>query len=82
MLVAGHDDVRCRLEGRFEHAVIGRICGDDLDSFGWLYDPLRPEQASVVAAAERLRIEAVATLDRRHFSVVRPRHVPAFKILP
>ncbi len=38
--------------------------------------------ASVVAAAERLGLVEVATLDRRHFGVVRPRHVPAFTLLP
>ena len=36
--------------------------------------------ASVVAAAERLGITTIATLDRRHFSVVRPRHVEAFTL--
>ncbi len=36
--------------------------------------------ASVVAAAERLGITAIATLDRRHFPVVRPRHVEAFAL--
>ena len=36
--------------------------------------------ASVVAAAERLGITAVATTDRRHFSVVRPSHVAAFEL--
>lgn len=38
--------------------------------------------ASTIAVAERLRIATVATLDRRHFSVVRPRHVGAFELLP
>jgi hypothetical protein len=38
--------------------------------------------ASVVAAAERLGIRTVATLDRRHFTVVRPAHVEAFELLP
>lgn len=38
--------------------------------------------ASVVAIAERLGIDKIATLDRRHFSVVRPRHVEAFTLLP
>ena len=38
--------------------------------------------ASVVAAAERLGVVEVATLDRRHFGVVRPSHVPAFTLLP
>lgn len=38
--------------------------------------------ACVVAVAERLGLSEVATLDRRHFSVVRPRHVEAFTLLP
>jgi uncharacterized protein len=38
--------------------------------------------ASIVAACERLGVRTVATLDRRHFSVVRPRHLPAFEIVP
>jgi predicted nucleic acid-binding protein len=38
--------------------------------------------ASVVAIAERLGIDQVATFDRRHFSVVRPIHVETFTLLP
>lgn len=38
--------------------------------------------ASVVAAAERLAITDVATVDRRRFGVVRPAHVEAFTLLP
>lgn len=38
--------------------------------------------ASVVAIAERLGVTEVATLDVRHFRVVRPRHVDAFTLLP
>ena len=50
----------------------------------WLYRdlPLGTVDASVVAGAERLGITEVATLDRRHFSVIRPRHVDAFTLLP
>lgn len=44
--------------------------------------PLGTVDASVVAAAERLGIGAIATLDHRHFSVVRPSHVAAFDIVP
>ena len=44
--------------------------------------PLGTTDASVVAVAERLRIGEVATLDHRHFGVVRPRHVKAFTLLP
>lgn len=38
--------------------------------------------ASIVALAERLGETKVATLDRRHFGVVRPRHVKALQIVP
>jgi predicted nucleic acid-binding protein len=44
--------------------------------------PLGTVDASVIATAERLGIREVATVDRRHFSVVRPRHTPAFVLLP
>jgi predicted nucleic acid-binding protein len=44
--------------------------------------PLGAVDASVIAIAERLGVQEVATLDRRHFGVVRPRHAEAFKILP
>jgi uncharacterized protein len=42
--------------------------------------PLGTVDASVVAAAERLDVTAIATTDRRHFSVVRPAHAPAFEL--
>jgi len=38
--------------------------------------------ASIVATAERLRITAMATIDRRHFASIRPRHTAAFTLLP
>jgi predicted nucleic acid-binding protein len=44
--------------------------------------PLGMVDASVVAIAERLDVIEVATIDHRHFSVVRPRHVDAFTLLP
>ncbi|MGW6200621.1 type II toxin-antitoxin system VapC family toxin [Kribbella sp. NPDC055110] len=44
--------------------------------------PLGTVDASVVALAEQLGVGEVATLDRRHFSVVRPRHVDGFTLLP
>jgi uncharacterized protein len=38
--------------------------------------------ASVVAVAERHGAVRIATLNRRHFAVVRPRHTEAFELLP
>jgi predicted nucleic acid-binding protein len=37
--------------------------------------PLGAADASVIAIAERLGASEIATLDRRDFAVVRPRHV-------
>ena len=44
--------------------------------------PLGIVDASVVVLCERLGAGTLATLDRRHFSVVRPRHCPALVLLP
>jgi predicted nucleic acid-binding protein len=44
--------------------------------------PLGIVDASVIALAERRGVDVIATLDRRHFSFVRPHHVEAFTLLP
>lgn len=44
--------------------------------------PLGTTDAAVVSLAERLHCAEVATLDRRHFTVVRARHVKALTLLP
>ena len=38
--------------------------------------------ATVVAMAERLKLKTIATTDRRHFTMVKPRHVAAFTLVP
>jgi len=38
--------------------------------------------ASIIVLAERHRQARIATLNRRHFAVVRPSHVHAFTLLP
>ncbi len=38
--------------------------------------------AAVLAVVERLGERKIATLDRRHFSVVKPRHTRSLRILP
>lgn len=38
--------------------------------------------AAVLAVVERFGEEKLATLDRRHFAVMRPRHVAALTLLP
>lgn len=44
--------------------------------------PLGTTDASIVAAAERLGVTTIATLDRRHFGVVRPAHADSFELVP
>jgi len=44
--------------------------------------PLGFVDAAVLAIVERLNETKLATLDRRHFSIVRPRHVPALRLIP
>lgn len=63
------------------------VTAADLDRMAELVEtyadfPLGLVDASVIAVAERLGAADIATLDRRHFSVVRPAHVPAFRLLP
>ena len=49
----------------------------------WRYRDLRlgTVDASIVAAAERLGLQEVATFDRRHLGAIRPAHVDAFTIV-
>ena len=44
--------------------------------------PLGTVDASIVAAAERLGASTIATLDRRHFAVVRPAGWQGFDLVP
>ncbi len=44
--------------------------------------PLGTTDATVIALTERLGLTEVATLDHRHFTVVRPLHVGALTLLP
>ena len=46
------------------------------------YDFLGFVDASIVAIAERLRLPALVTTDRRDFRRVTPKHVNAFELLP
>lgn len=38
--------------------------------------------ATVIAVAERLKLETIATTDRRHFGAVRPAHVEKLLLVP
>lgn len=48
------------------------------------YSDLRLDlmDASLVAVAERHNLTTIATLNHRDFTVIRPRHVEAFELIP
>jgi predicted nucleic acid-binding protein len=63
------------------------LLSEDLARMAELVDryknlPLGTTDASVIALAERLGVQEVATLDHRHFRTVRPNHIDAFALLP
>ncbi len=73
-------------------AVTGELERVDLTQQDWervsalcvQYADLRLDaiDASMIAVAERLGLDTVATYNHRDFRVVRPRHVEAFQLLP
>ena len=73
-LVAG-DFTLCDLEAG-DWSRVAELLGRYVDLRLGLVD------ASVIALAERLSIDTIATLNHRDFAVVRPQHVGAFTILP
>ncbi|HZE16482.1 MAG TPA: PIN domain-containing protein [Mycobacterium sp.] len=72
------------LGGPFEMADLGahewKRVSDLIRTYADL--PLGVIDASVVAVAERVGASTLASLDHRHFSVVRPAHVPSFELVP
>lgn len=67
---------------RLEH-----LGGDDVSRVRELVDRYADSDigfvdASVLAVVERLGEGKVATLDHRHFGILRPRHVDALELLP
>lgn len=79
--------------GRFLEAIVsGAIQAIDLTAADWAraaelcgrYTDLRLDlmDASLIAIAERLHLDKIATFNRRDFAVVRPAHIEAFELLP
>ena len=66
---------------------IESMMATDLERVGQILEQYADSQldfvdAVIVAISERLRITRVLTLDRRDFSIMRPRHCDYFEILP
>jgi predicted nucleic acid-binding protein len=72
------------IDGDLEVADLGRADWERVRELVTAYAslPLGGTDASVIALAERHGAIRVATLDRRHFTVVRPRHAEALELLP
>ncbi len=87
--------IRSRLGSRIENMFVESLAGGeitvenltqpDLARCAQLlgeYDFLGLVDASLVAVAERLKLKALVTTDRRDFRRVRPKHISAFDLLP
>jgi uncharacterized protein len=70
--------------GQLEVASLDREDWERIAELVTTYADLRlgGTDASVVTLAERLGTTRIATLNHRHFTVVRPRHADAFELLP
>jgi len=71
-------------DGDFEPVDLMRVDYARMDELVEQYAQLNlgTTDASIIALAERLDISQIATLNRRDFTVVRPRHINAFELLP
>ncbi|HUR01515.1 MAG TPA: PIN domain-containing protein [Nonomuraea sp.] len=63
------------------------LTDEDLDRIAHLVDTYRDlklgaTDASVIAIGERYGLDEMATLDHRHFTVVRPSHLEALTLVP
>lgn len=72
------------IDGQLEVADLGITDWQRIQDLVSAYADLRlgGTDASVIALAERHGAVRIATLNRRHFAVVRPRHADAFELLP
>ena len=87
--------LRSRLGDRVERSFVGSLAARqmaieplqaaDVERCETLLDRYRDlgfVDCTVIAMAERLRLQAIVTTDRRHFSIVRPAHRLTFDLLP
>jgi hypothetical protein len=72
------------IDGQLQVAELGIADCQRIQDLVSTYADLRlgGTDASVIALAERQGAVRIATLNRRHFAVVRPRHADAFELLP
>lgn len=76
----------------YESAAAGEIRVEPLSAADWTRiaaltmqyadQHLGGVDSSLIAIAERLGATSIGTLDKRHFSLVRPQHIAGFELLP
>lgn len=76
MFLRGLQDFDVRGPSREEWPRISELVAEYADF------PLGGTDASVVSLAETVETELIITLDKRHFSAVRPRHCTSFTLTP
>jgi len=87
--------LRSRLGDRVERSFVGSLAARQMaieplqqadvercETLLERYRDLGFVDCTVIAMAERLRLSAIVTTDRRHFSIVRPAHRMTFDLLP
>lgn len=75
---------RSVLDGELEVEPLGREDWERIIALTEKYadNDLGGVDSSLVAVADRLRLDTIATLDHRHFRAVKPTHVKAFEVVP
>jgi len=86
-----HERIGADAERAFVHSIAeGELAVEEILRRDWRrieelmaeYEAIGMVDASVVALAERLKVGAVATTDRRHFSLIKPAHVDRLTLVP
>jgi uncharacterized protein len=86
-----HERIGAHAEQAFIHAIANReLAVEEIRHHDWRrveelvkeYEDIGLVDASLVAVAERLKLQTIATTDRRHFGAVKPRHVERFTLVP
>ncbi|PYR56187.1 MAG: VapC toxin family PIN domain ribonuclease [Acidobacteria bacterium] len=86
-----HERLGAAAERRFVRSIADReLTVESLRDADWQrigellddYERIGVVDASVVAMAERLKLDTIATTDRRDFGTIRPKHRPAFRLVP
>lgn len=83
--------IGARAERTFVRSVsLGEVALEELTRRDWsrvetvmnTYEFLGMVDSSLIAIAERLKLDTLATTDRRHFHAVKPAHIEAFTLVP